>query len=87
MKQKYIAHGVFKVEEKSLWKFKNELMIEFFYNFCSFILLNTINILGWNREDWRSVHYRNKLPNSIISPEIQTIRGQDSVDAGAWSLW
>lgn len=34
-----------KVEEKSLWKLKNELIIVLFYDFCSF-MLNVINILG-----------------------------------------
>lgn len=59
-------------------KLKNELMIVF-HDFCSFELLNVRNILGrTGRTDNVpdvSVRYWNQLPNRIISPEIQAIRG------------
>lgn len=35
MRQKYIAAGGFKVEEKSLWKLRNELMM---YSFPLFVV-------------------------------------------------
>lgn len=75
----------FKVEEKSLWKLRNELIIVFFYDFCSLVFWN-VNILGKKGRTDNvtdvSVCYCNQLPNWIISPEIQAIRGYYSVGAG-----